>query len=300
MSQQTVLTGITTTGSPHLGNYVGAIKPAIRASRDPGVNSYFFLADYHALIKCTDPEQVRQSTLEIAATWLALGLAVPTVVLCWVLIPHLMGEFRAQWWQSARAFAVLFVPANFLSLALLARDQGRLQFTAYNVQRIFAPLAYLFLLVILWLADSVSISTVVAASLIAVWVLAAFQVGRGRGLAKVAVRAEWLRRLARRGASFHGAAGLMILSTQADRIVALRLFDDATVGYYVVAFALSTFGLTAVTLAVHTVLLPTVSRAALGSREALMARTERSHASPVNHDARHRHPGPDLGGTLLW
>ena len=74
MSQQTVLTGITTTGSPHLGNYVGAIKPAIRASRDPGVDSYFFLADFHALIKCTDPEQVRQSTLEIAATWLALGL----------------------------------------------------------------------------------------------------------------------------------------------------------------------------------------------------------------------------------
>ncbi len=74
MSQHTVLTGITTTGSPHLGNYVGAIKPAIAASRDPNVDSYFFLADYHALIKSGEPEQVRQSTLEIAATWLALGL----------------------------------------------------------------------------------------------------------------------------------------------------------------------------------------------------------------------------------
>jgi tryptophanyl-tRNA synthetase len=74
MTQHTVLTGITTTGSPHLGNYVGAIKPAIQASLDPSVNSYFFLADYHALIKCTDPEQVQRSTLEIAASWLALGL----------------------------------------------------------------------------------------------------------------------------------------------------------------------------------------------------------------------------------
>lgn len=74
MSQQTVLTGITTTGSPHLGNYVGAIKPAIVASRDSAVNAYFFLADYHALIKQHDPEQVQRSTLEIAATWLALGL----------------------------------------------------------------------------------------------------------------------------------------------------------------------------------------------------------------------------------
>ncbi|MCC5881256.1 MAG: tryptophan--tRNA ligase [Halomonas sp.] len=74
-SQQTrVLTGITTTGTPHLGNYVGAIKPAIAASQDPSVQSYYFLADLHALIKCQDPKRVQESRLEIAATWLALGL----------------------------------------------------------------------------------------------------------------------------------------------------------------------------------------------------------------------------------
>lgn len=72
--KQRVLTGITTTGTPHLGNYVGAIKPAIAASLDSDTESFYFLADYHALIKCEDPERVRQSTLEIAATWLALGL----------------------------------------------------------------------------------------------------------------------------------------------------------------------------------------------------------------------------------
>lgn len=74
MKKPVVLTGITTTGTPHLGNYVGAIRPAIEASTDSSVNSYFFLADYHALIKCQDPERVRRSSLEIAATWLALGL----------------------------------------------------------------------------------------------------------------------------------------------------------------------------------------------------------------------------------
>jgi tryptophanyl-tRNA synthetase len=74
MSKRTVLTGITTTGTPHLGNYVGAIKPAIQASHGDGVRSCYFLADYHALIKCRDPEVVHRSTLEIAATWLALGL----------------------------------------------------------------------------------------------------------------------------------------------------------------------------------------------------------------------------------
>jgi tryptophanyl-tRNA synthetase len=74
MSGQRVLTGITTTGTPHLGNYVGAIRPAIAAAAQPDQESFFFLADYHALIKCRDPEQVRRSSRELAATWLALGL----------------------------------------------------------------------------------------------------------------------------------------------------------------------------------------------------------------------------------
>ncbi|GAB5414549.1 MAG: hypothetical protein Cons2KO_21520 [Congregibacter sp.] len=74
MSSTRVLTGITTTGTPHLGNYVGAIRPAIRAAATGKQESFFFLADYHALIKCADPDQVQRSTLEIAATWLALGL----------------------------------------------------------------------------------------------------------------------------------------------------------------------------------------------------------------------------------
>ena len=74
MSKQRVLTGITTTGTPHLGNYVGAIRPAIAASNAADTESFLFLADYHALIKCQDPAMVRQSSKEIAATWLALGL----------------------------------------------------------------------------------------------------------------------------------------------------------------------------------------------------------------------------------
>lgn len=97
MSKSRVLTGITTTGTPHLGNYVGAIRPAIEASRNADVESFYFLADFHALIKCQDAAQVHQSTKEIAATWLALGLDPEKVVfyrqsdvpeipeLCWML-----------------------------------------------------------------------------------------------------------------------------------------------------------------------------------------------------------------------
>lgn len=74
MTKKITLTGIKTTGTPHLGNYAGAIRPAIDSSNRGDAESYFFLADYHALIGCQDPEQIHLSTREIAATWLALGL----------------------------------------------------------------------------------------------------------------------------------------------------------------------------------------------------------------------------------
>ena len=70
------LTGVTTTGTPHLGNYVGAIRPAVVASRSGAAegSSFFFLADLHALIKNRNPEEMAQSSLEVAAAWLAAGL----------------------------------------------------------------------------------------------------------------------------------------------------------------------------------------------------------------------------------
>jgi tryptophanyl-tRNA synthetase len=74
MSATRFLTGITTSGTPHLGNYVGAIRPTVQASLRPDVESFLFLADYHSLIKIEDPARIQRSTLEIAASWLACGL----------------------------------------------------------------------------------------------------------------------------------------------------------------------------------------------------------------------------------
>lgn len=92
-----VLTGITTTGAPHLGNYVSVLKPAIRSSRFDKMDEFYFLADYHALVKCRNPYMVHRSTQEIAAAWIALGLDTEKVIfyrqsdiaeisqLCWLL-----------------------------------------------------------------------------------------------------------------------------------------------------------------------------------------------------------------------
>ena len=80
MTTKRFLTGITTSGTPHLGNYVGSIRPSVRASLQADVESFYFLADYHALIKIDEPARIQRSTLEIAASWLAAGLDPERVV----------------------------------------------------------------------------------------------------------------------------------------------------------------------------------------------------------------------------
>lgn len=78
IDKQRILTGITTTGIPHLGNYVGSIRPAIASAKSVQQtntgDAFFFLADYHGIIKCFDADEIHRSTRAIAATWLACGL----------------------------------------------------------------------------------------------------------------------------------------------------------------------------------------------------------------------------------
>lgn len=68
-----VLTGIQSTGVPHLGNILGAIVPAIDLSKNPENQSLFFIADFHSLTTIRDPEILKNNTLATAATWLAFG-----------------------------------------------------------------------------------------------------------------------------------------------------------------------------------------------------------------------------------
>ena len=75
-----ILTGIQSTGTPHLGNILGAIIPAIEMSKDPKNESFLFIADMHSLTQVKDAETLRQNTYSTAATWLAFGLDVEKVV----------------------------------------------------------------------------------------------------------------------------------------------------------------------------------------------------------------------------
>ncbi len=68
-----VLTGVQSSGIPHLGNLLGAIVPAIKLSNDPKNESLFFIADMHAITTTKDPEKIIENTYATAAAWLAFG-----------------------------------------------------------------------------------------------------------------------------------------------------------------------------------------------------------------------------------
>ena len=75
-----ILTGVQSTGTPHLGNLLGAILPAIEMSQDPSNESFLFIADLHSLTQIKDGAELRSNTLSTAATWLACGLDPEKVV----------------------------------------------------------------------------------------------------------------------------------------------------------------------------------------------------------------------------
>lgn len=74
MTKRITLTGIKPTGSVHLGNLLGAIRPALALAREPGLQALYFIADYHALTTIRDPRELTERTREVAAAWIACGL----------------------------------------------------------------------------------------------------------------------------------------------------------------------------------------------------------------------------------
>ena len=75
-----ILTGIQSTGTPHLGNLLGAILPAIELSKNPSNESYLFIADLHSITQIKNGDELRQNTYSTASVWLACGLDVNKVI----------------------------------------------------------------------------------------------------------------------------------------------------------------------------------------------------------------------------
>lgn len=90
-----ILTGIKPTGTPHIGNYIGAIQPSLKLAQKDSISSYLFIADSHSLTSNPSPQILRDSVYKVAACWLACGLNPETTVFyCQSDIPEL---FELNW-----------------------------------------------------------------------------------------------------------------------------------------------------------------------------------------------------------
>ena len=122
---QRVLTGITTSGTPHLGNLLGAILPAIQASKQDNTSSFLFLADYHSLIKNTDSNLTHSSSFEIAACWLACGLNPKKVIFYRQSdIPHI---FELAWILGCLTSKGLLNRAHAYKAAMTVNEENGAQ-----------------------------------------------------------------------------------------------------------------------------------------------------------------------------
>jgi O-antigen/teichoic acid export membrane protein len=212
----------------------------------------------------------------VAATgmWLALALSAIGALLGYLALPFLLREGSAA--SLAQAYLLAFVPFDFLALASLALDQGDMRFARYNLTRLLPSGVYLVGLLILWALDAVSVASLVWASWLGTTLTAVLCLYQSRDDLGVRPSLSEARRLVASGAQLHGAALLAVLLAQADRLVVVTFWDDATLGLYVIALSLAGAGLDVVTGAFNVLLLPRLAAARdLGAQRRIMGQTLR-------------------------
>jgi glycosyltransferase involved in cell wall biosynthesis/O-antigen/teichoic acid export membrane protein len=197
-----------------------------------------------------------RSTIAASALALVLALAAVTMLVGYSLMPDLLGQERNHLVPLARAYLLVFVPFNFVGLALLFVDLGRLAFRAHNILRLFVPATYLIGLLALWATEAVSVGLVVAVNCVATVLTTLTCLTLHGRVLRVLPSASELRQLFRLAIRFHPTTLVIILAAHADRIAVLLFWDNTAMGHYVVALTLAGSGLAVVSGAFQRVLFP--------------------------------------------
>lgn len=198
----------------------------------------------------------RAPVVTASALWLALALASLTMFCGYLLLPLLLGQERAHLVPLARGYLLAFVPFNFVALGLLASDHGNLHFGRYNILRLLVSLVYLVCLLALWATDRASVGWVAAANCAGTVLVTLLLVKVHGSKLLLAPSREEIKALAGLAGRFHPTSVLLFLAAQVDQFVVLTLWDDATLGKYVVAVTVAGSGFAVVGSAFHKVLFP--------------------------------------------
>lgn len=212
-----------------------------------------------ALIARWSRNPVGSERLVASACLAALAIALAAIVPGALLLPLVLGPERSQAVALAQSYLAAYLPMASLATVLLARDQAEQRFARLNLLRLGPSWIYLVGIAILWAADAIGVATLLWATWLGSALTVAIRVClAGRALFARPSAAE-LCALLSLGARFHAGAVLALLTSQIDRMLLFRLFDDATAGHYVVAATFASSGLAVVTSAVTFVLQPALA-----------------------------------------
>jgi O-antigen/teichoic acid export membrane protein len=198
--------------------------------------------------------------LRAASFWLAVALSCLTVLICFFLLPTLLGRDRAEYVYFAKIYLIIFVPASFIAMNLLAVDQGRLNFRLYNLLRVIHPFFYLAGILFFWYIGEVSVRSIACAALTGIVLSAVIRtIISSRDLL---IRPDFNRgrQVLYMGVRFHITNLLMFAGTEIDKLVIILMLDNVSLGLYVSAMTVASTGLGLITQTFNTVLFPHIAR----------------------------------------
>lgn len=204
----------------------------------------------------SDNEKYAPVTNGIAA---ATTLASISCVLGFWLVPHLLGNEHSNLTDLTRFYLLVFVPFNFIALALLAVDHGQQSFALYNLQRLLPPAVYLISLVILWGTNNITLTNLVYASPIGTVMVALIRLSTLANKSLSAIDFRELGLLFKTGIRFHGITILLTLGAQADQIIAVSNMSNREIGFYMIGLTLATSGVALIANSTYDVMFPALS-----------------------------------------
>jgi len=214
-----------------------------------------------------------------AAIWLSLFLAIINCLIAYPLIPYLLGNSRSEFVSMTQFYLIIFIPFNYLTMSLLAQDQGGLNFVRFNILRLIQPLLYLSGVVGLWLSGYLRVTYIAYAALLTTVITAfsrAWLVSDKNIIGLSLPVREEIKKIFSMGLKFHLTNLFMIANADADKLIILILSDNASLGLYTVALAVASAGLGTLTQTFTTVIFPYISKMDKSeSQSALIARSLR-------------------------
>ncbi len=214
------------------------------------------------------------NTVRATAFWVAVVFSGIIGLILYLMLPSLLGARRMDVLRTAQVYSIVFLPSTLVALALLAVDQGRMNFARFNLLRSLNPALYLVGILFLWFTENVTVSSMAFAALFGVVISALLRFALSAGeVLRVPPSLATGREIVTTGIHYHLANLAIFAGTEVDKFMVLLLLDNRDLGFYVSGAAVAATGLNAISQPFRHILFPTISQTVmLEDRQQILAR----------------------------